>query len=745
MSIIVGLLPAVFASKTALAQYDSFDLDAAPTTAKPLFVNSLEVGLGYQSRDSFFIGRYGGVTGKGPFLIANGTLDGGDPWDSGDSQFWSAAFSVYGPDTLSFRGRFGNQGRWRASAYYETFERAFSDSALTPFDGIGTPTLTLPSDWRTSIRSDRFSTLEDSLKPLDLKVKWRTVGGDYLFIPLDGYEVRLSFSDRNRKGVRGQSLAFGHEGNFPVGVFFPQPVDYDSNRFTASVAYADQRLQWTAAYTLSVFRNGIKAVNVQNPFARSLGTPWPAGAFAGFPFAVGQYSLPPDSSAHQISLSGGYALTLKTRLRVTLSHTRQKQNDNFLPYTTTPELNVPVPLPRASLNGKVKKTHIRAVLTSRERKDLDFSAHYVFDDRENRSPIDTYAYIANDAQDQPQPFIPGNSRYIRLNLPHSFKFHQVKAEVGYRFSYRTRLSVTYKGDFKSRDNQQVSKTKTHEFKAKVLSTFDTGSVWASLTHSDRNGSEYNDALAWDLSHTDAYLNASPFNQSIEHSLLRKYNMADRTRTQLKASLSLSPTIQSGLSFTGAYSKDGYSNSALGLRRADSLILGSDFTYQLSDQVTATGFYSYEEYGSDQNGYLVFGLNRSNPNQEWRVNITDQIYTVGVTVDWQVRPDELSLGGRYYLSDGTSHTGVQTQDFNILTESAPLPSAQEKTHNIGLHGEYAVRPEMILRAGYTLEWHRSRDWQYDDIGLAPVAQILGSGLLSPRYTAHIGWATVQYQF
>ena len=727
------------------AQSDSFVLSDSKMQTPTLYTSAIEVGAGYQSDDSFYIGRYGGVTESGPFLVLNGTLDGGDPWDSGDGTFWDAAFDIRGFDMLSLYGRYGTQGRWSLSAFYESFVRSYTETAQTPFNGAGGASLILPDDWRSNISSTGFSTLEDSLKPLELKVKWRTVGGDFVYIPADGYEMRFQFSDRNRKGTRGQNLAFGHEGNFPVGVFFPQPVDYDTNQFTASASYMSKRWQWTAAYNLSVFTNNVAAVEVQNPFARSLGTPWPAGAFAGYPFAVGQYGLPPDSSAHRLSFNGGLTLSPKTRLRLSATYTVQKQNDEFLPYTITPQLLVPDPLPRASLNGKVHKTHIKASFSSRDVSGFDLSASYVFDDRNNTSPINVYSYIPNDAQDQVQPLIPGNSRYIRLNLPHSFKFHKIRAEAARRLSSRTRVTLTYSGDFKTRNFQQVSKTKTHAMKAKVQSSFDVGSAWLSLTYSDRNGSEYNDALPWDLSHTESYLAASPFNRSIEHPLLRKYNLADRSRFEAKSSISVSPTTHFGFTVTGGFSKDTYSNSSLGLRKAESLILSADASYVLADHVTASGFYSFEHYKSDQNGYLIFGPNRDNPDQEWRVDNKDSVHTAGITVDWQVRPDELSLGAPYQLSDGTNSTDVITQTFNILTETAPLPNAKEITHNIGLHGSYAFKPETTLRLGYTLEWHRSRDWQFDDIGFAPVPQILGSGVLPPRYTAHIGWVTVQYMF
>ncbi|MSO73123.1 MAG: MtrB/PioB family decaheme-associated outer membrane protein [Rhodospirillaceae bacterium] len=742
----LGVSALMISGAPVRAQDDSFDLGATPAlqAPPPLFVNSVEAGVGYQSLDSFYFGRYGGVTDKVFFPLLNGYLQGGSAWNAANPRTWSATIDLYGLDMLSLSARYGAPGRWRADIAYDMFTRSYTESARTPFLGAGGRALTLPANWITGVSSNRFAPLNQSAAPLNLAIDWKTAGGDVVWTPYAGYEVRLQFNHRNRQGTRAQSLPFGQEGNFSVGVFFPQPVDYDSERLNASLAYTGNRLQWMASYSLSVFTDKIDATIVPNLFSRSLGTPWPGGAFAGYPLATGQYSSPPDSSAHQFQLSGGYAFTPKTRLALAASYAVQNQNAPYLPYTINALLSAPEALPRASFGGSVYKTHLAANLTSRAWRNFDLSAGYTLDDRQNHAPLDFYNYVANDVQDQVS-LVPGASRYIRGNLPHSFTSHQLKAEAGYRVRLRTRVSLSYSGDLKSRSYQAVATTNEHTVKAKILTNFDSGSAWLSYTFAARTGSLYNDALAWNLSHTAAYLSASPLNQSIEHPLMRKYNMANRRRQEVKGGGNVDLTETLVFDVAGGFSKDRYYDSALGLRGAKSISVDTDLSYVFQKRLTASVFYSFEREQFDTNGYLVGNGLLANPQQFWRTGNRDINHTAGVKLDWQAVPDKYKLGISYYLSDGASRVDVQSTPFIIYTVTAPLPDAREITHNLGLTNEYALRAGTAVRLGYTWQRHRNRDWQYDGLGLAPVAQILGSGIIPPRYTAHVVWVSTRYEF
>ena len=65
--------------------------------------------------------------------------------------------------------------------------------------------------------------------------------------------------------------------------------------------------------------------------------------------------------------------------------------------------------------------------------------------------------------------------------------------------------------------------------------------------------------------------------------------------------------------------------------------------------------------------------------------------------------------------------------------------------MNLRAAYTVTADTTVNMGYTLQRHISDDWQYENAGFAPVAQILGSGILPPRYTAHVVSVSVRQGF
>ena len=721
----------------AFAQDDSFVLGDAPVVQAPppVFRNFVEGGLGYQTDAPYYMARYGGVLHEAPYLIFKAGVAGGDSWDSKSAKYWDADADVYGFDTRSFRARYGEQGKWRLGASYDAFTRAYTERAYTPFDGVGTTTLTLPLNWVAAPTSAGFTTLSRSLKAAKLRVGWETVAGDFVLTPYPRYEVRIHTRYRARDGLRAQSLPFGIDGDTAFGVFFPQRVDYRSSEIAGSVGYADRRLQWNIGYTFSAFSDQIAATKVSDPF-RSF------GAAAGYPNAVAQYGSPPDSSAHQILGTLGYSITPTTRFTARASYIVQNQNDPFLPYTANPLLSVPTPLPRTSLQGSIRKTNIALGLTAQPLSQLDLSARYAFDDRDNRSPMDVYNYVANDVQNQ-FPLVPGASRYIRLNLPHSFTFHDAKLEAKYRFTPRVSLLVGYDGDFQYRTNQQVDYTAEHALRAKLLSTFEMGSGWISYRYASRTGSAYNDALPWNLSHTQAYLNASRNNQSIEFPQMRKYHLADRDRQEVKAGATFDATQRLALNLSGGYNATTYPDSAVGLNKYKSLVLDADASYAV-DNLTASAFYTFERALSRQTGYIVGNGNLTNPQQYWQTGNRDTTHTVGLRADWRVVPGKYKLGVNYDLSLGGMRADFESNPFVVYTVTAPLPDTREITHNFGVKAEYAVRVDTTVKIGYNFQHHVSRDWQYD-LSIAPVAQILGSGITPPRYTAHVVSLTTRFDF
>ena len=70
-----------------------------------------------------------------------------------------------------------------------------------------------------------------------------------------------------------------------------------------------------------------------------------------------------------------------------------------------------------------------------------------------------------------------------------------------------------------------------------------------------NLERYDDAIAWDLSHTQAYLNSAPSARSIEQPLMRKYNMADRRRSEAKGGFTFDVMPNVAVSAQGGVSEN----------------------------------------------------------------------------------------------------------------------------------------------------------------------------------------------
>ncbi|MBM3515387.1 MAG: MtrB/PioB family decaheme-associated outer membrane protein, partial [Alphaproteobacteria bacterium] len=657
-------------------------------------------------------------------------------WDSGKTTFWDGRMLVAGPNRYAASAAYGEQGVWRIAGFVDAFTRSHTETARTPFEGAGTSSLTLPSSWTSTASALNLAGLRQPLNPLELKTDWRTAGGEVVLAPRNGFELRFKFEHRDRNGLRESSLNFGHEANFPSAVFFPYAIDYSTDRVNAALAYAADGLSWDVSYGYHAFNDAKDSMLVQNPYARSTGIPWPGGAFAGFPRSFAQYSTPPDSVAHRFAVTGSWVAAPRTRVSLRVSRTVQKQNEPFLPYSPVQQLVVTTPRPRASLDGKIRKTFANVSITSREIENVDLAASYTLDDRDNLTPIDLYNYIPGDAQDQAVPFVPGVSRYIRFNLPHSFKFQKAKAEIGYRPIAGTRISLNYTGDFKDRDYQQVAESNEHAITAKVQSTFESASGWISASHVRRNGSPYDDAVAWDASHAANYLAAGPQNQSIEYELLFRHYLADRKRSVVRAGYTVDVIPEFAVSASLGRARDRYQESRFGLRQSRSLIAGFDAVYNARDLVTVVAYYTYERFTFDQKGYYIATNRENDPAQEWTARTKDATHTVGGQVDWQAVPDKLKLSGLFTRSDGGNAIDVQATGFVPLARVSALPDVVERTTRAGLSAEYAFKPDLAIRLGYAHEKHITRDWAYDNTPIAPVSQLIGAGIVSPRYSAHV---------
>src|ERR1019366_8480110 len=108
--------------------------------------NRADVGVGGVSDRSFKFGEYNGLQNSGPFGIGNFDFRGGAPYDSKSTWRWQMNGTNLGVEAPSVYAEFGKQGKYRFFVGYSELLANRSDTYQTPYLGVGTGNLTVPSN-----------------------------------------------------------------------------------------------------------------------------------------------------------------------------------------------------------------------------------------------------------------------------------------------------------------------------------------------------------------------------------------------------------------------------------------------------------------------------------------------------------------------------------------------------------------------------------------------------------------------
>lgn len=442
-----AMLAIAIGASTAYAEEPT----VAELTTASSFVEAGVIGL---SDKSAKFGEYNGL-GSGNVQADFGFDIRGNGADENDPTRWSITGRNLGLETRELGVEYGQQGKFRINLGYEELLHNISDSYQTPYQGVGTNLLTLPSTWIKPVQLNvnttggvspgynanalspswiandtvlRFSNAANNgalgvftatpaqqttmlataandnalFHSVDLYTK-RTkysIGGD--FILNNRWSFNASVSQEHKDGLKPKSyIPSGSE----TALVLPDPINEDHTQFNLSANYHDDKAFFTAAYYGSLYTNNINGVTVEEIQGRNLAT---SGS-------LGTTATAPSNQFHQLTLTGGYKFTPATKLVADLGYSMNTQNENFLrnslPTTAAPAALGGSWLPVGDLGGKVETTSADLKLTHKATTDLNLAAAYKYNDRHNETPVHTFFFNDVDAANS------GNSPY---NLPLGF-------------------------------------------------------------------------------------------------------------------------------------------------------------------------------------------------------------------------------------------------------------------------------------------------------------------------------------
>lgn len=711
--------------------------------------NYVELGVGYNSHDSYRFGQFSGLTDQGGFPLA------GFNWLSrdgaNDAQYWQVYGSTLGLDSRKMSAEGGIQGRWTASLNYDRITRSQWDTTSFIHDGLGSNNLTLPATFAAAGGADDPATINPRLRRYNIEQE-----RDIYRVGLTGFlgkewDFKVNYREDHRDGTRLTGLPYSFGGGGGRAVIVPYEIDDRTRQLETILSYTTKVAQLQVGYSYSKFDNNLNSFNVQNPFVL-------LGATSN-----GRMSLAPSNDFHQIYANAGYNYSKATRLTAKLSYSVARQDENFLPYSANLASGAAGNVaPRTSLDGKVVKTLLDVALTTKPMDKLNLKVAYQYNDSDNRTPVANYTYLSRDA-------IASSTTTMRRNAPLSTTEQKFSVDGDYEIAAKTilragleRKNLKYSMNDKlypnpaDRDYTNTDKLSV-ELRRPVSDEF-LGSV--GYTYTQRRGSDYDKNNYFENTYWDPTFKSS--NRMTAHPSMRSFMYANYNEDRVRAggnwtasetvslqaavdnyrrkakgphcSTVVDPSIPATVSAT-------LPDTCLGQTLAQGSSVSLDVQWQPAENLTTFAFANYGETGTTQRGRswarttatTFVGNTAGDLARGWSADLLNRDATLGFGLKWQ--PAELwDVGGTYVYNYGTGLASISTGPSIPLATS--MPENHNRLNSLQLFAKWDYSKQLSWRFNYLYENLQSSDWAYDNLTPTSIDQILLTGQNSPRYSNHV---------
>jgi Putative outer membrane beta-barrel porin, MtrB/PioB len=364
---------------------------------------------------------------------------------------------------------YGVQGLFRLGFKADELLRNQSDSYQTPYLGVGGNRFNLPANWiapvvprvnattpnarglspevttsnaliagvstpPTAAQLAAASALQAADSPafqrVDLfsKRSRYAVGGELLWG--ENWSLTAGASREHKTGLKAMG-AQSRATNGDTSSILPTPLDQYDTQFNLGLAYTGEQLQTQLAFESSLFANNVPSVS------------WDLWAA---PKLSATAATPPSNQFRKLLFSVQYGMGDSNTVVGHASYSRSTQDEAFLVDTTA--LLVPV----ASAQGLVVRETAGLKWLHKASKSLALSAAYKYDQRENKTPVNTYGFYDNNNAPSvtPSPFATlypglkglGDNFNFNANTPYSKRVHQINLEGDYHVAASHHVKLT---------------------------------------------------------------------------------------------------------------------------------------------------------------------------------------------------------------------------------------------------------------------------------------------------------------
>lgn len=692
-----GIQSFVLACAVAMAAPAGADDSNAPDTSR-WECKSCELPSGWSqdydlgvigvSDSSARFGRYTGLNEDGGYLAADLDIK----WAGSSARYVEILGTNLGLDSRFLGIQGGRQGVWDAWLWGDELPRKNFDTTATPYLGVESNSLTLPSNWVRAGGTQGMTALGATLRPQEIDQTRRTLGAGGKLRAWQKLDFTVDYRRTNLDGTRIQPGAF-----LTAATELAQPIDFTTDEIDLGIGYRGSSWNAQLSYFGSFFAND------------EAGYAWD-NAYTTGNVDRGVQSQPPDSDFHQAALSGAWRGPARTTLTGRIATGRMEQNEGFLPYTVNPNLTAQ-PLPRANLDGEVDTLNVHLRATSTPWRRLRVNAEFRHDDRDNKTGVTAYDYVVTD-------LAPGQTV---MNLPYGYQRQTFGLDGDFRVANWLRVALGWDRNEMDRDLQERAETESDRVWTKLrMSTGGLLDASLLLATEERTGSAYETL-------TTA--------RSPQNPLMRKYNMADRDRDEVEFRLGSNPTDRLNLGVTTRYAADDYDATQIGLRGTEDRSWTVDASFAFPDGSSLYGAFTREEIESDQANSQNFGA------PDWLAGSKDRFNTVVAGLQLPALADKLNVNIDYVIARSKGRNDIE---FANSTQGGPYPDLRTNLHSLRVFADYAWSESLTFRLGFWRERYNSDDWAFDGVQPATVSNLLSMGADAHKYDVNAFLFSIAYR-
>ena len=668
-----------------------------------------------------------------------------------------------GRDDQFFYGEVGAVGLVRLRGSFSGIPHTFATDATNLYEGAGSGVLGLPSPLVPG--NNRDAEILDALADIGrskLSVQRDRTQLSLEYRPVDGLTLfsRYGLDDRSGERPFGGSLIFDTGGEPARIVETTEPRDHRTHSVSAGLQYRGHDLLANLGYNGSFFRNSDATLTWDNPFRL-------AGSNGAENVERGRFALPPDNQWHNVKTDVSVVLPYDARLTATASWGRMRQDGDLV----APTLNSGVvglaafngvdlelwndrsALARSTADARTDTLLLNARLSWRALALLHLEAGIRYFDRSNDTRYTAfnpstgqYGYIAEDGAlnvfDLSRVFEPGveTDDFRYRSSPYDYRKLEYEFRADSPIRGKTTLSASFRREEIDRDERERDKTHDNQLRVSVNSRdVSWATLRASYAYLDRGGGSYDYFPNRDdfVSSLDGF---SPFLgvlTPITLANLRKYDLADRERHEVRLAANLLPLGAFDLSISGRFVDEDF-EASYGLEAARSGNADLDFNYQPSPDVQVYAFGHFElrhreqanindafAFSSDPNaGGPVFPL-----RNRWALDTDEISWGVGTGVRIRVlRRVTAEVNYSFISTKEDYHFRIAGPGAlaDGLTAAGDLPDLRTRSHRLTASLRYSILENAFLRVFYRFERATIRD--FSQSGLVPENILLDSGAL-----------------